>query len=131
MFLLPLIIIVASIANLSADGRAIKDEEESNGLDNKTCSSHECKVSMRYVTQHINRKAEPCNGFYEFACGRARDGFILGPNGRILDNPFSYNTDEAITRSQELLTEVLSKSNSSDRMKRLAKYYGCCLNDCK
>lgn len=62
---------------------------------NPVCQTPTCKAASSRILSMMNHSAEPCEDFYEFACGR------------------SYHPEEESSQELNLLEEQLSKVNDS------------------
>ncbi|KAG7208884.1 hypothetical protein KM043_015067 [Ampulex compressa] len=96
------------------------------GSKQSLCTTAECKVTSQSFYEHLNTTAEPCEDFYEYACGNW-----------ITHHPIPDFADEWSTRNlmymrtmMDLRTLLDSKDTSTDDAKiaQARKVYKVCMN---
>ncbi|KAG6447822.1 hypothetical protein O3G_MSEX005180 [Manduca sexta] len=92
----------------------------------KICLSEECVGSASRILQSMNRDADPCQDFYEFACG-----------GWIKQNPVPewsvswYQLDKARAQLAKVLRELLEEENDDGLPEAVLKaktFYRTCVD---
>ncbi|KAK9869804.1 hypothetical protein WA026_003536 [Henosepilachna vigintioctopunctata] len=93
------------------------------------CQTNGCVTSAAKVIQNMNIKANPCEDFYEFACGKYTE------NTHIPDDKVSVNTfDEINEKYLENYRTILEKPITDDEItpfKYTKKLYRMCMNSSK
>lgn len=72
-------------------------ELRSTGGQSLACSTAECKETADFITDALNTSVNPCDNFYEYACG----GFKKHP---IPDG--SYSLDNFSSLSKKIMTQI-------------------------
>ncbi|XP_014608416.1 PREDICTED: neprilysin-2-like isoform X1 [Polistes canadensis] len=88
---------------------------ESNVITNNTiCDSGHCKQIAARILSYMNHSADPCEDFYEYACG----GMVANP--QIIDLSLA---DKAYHR----IAKQMLKDDNGDASSLFAKYYNSCI----
>ncbi|XP_058805565.1 neprilysin-2-like isoform X2 [Phymastichus coffea] len=106
-----------------AVNRIIGDERQCQ----KLCTTSSCLFQTLEFWKIMNREADPCTNFYEFACGRfIRDTSIIDEESVV--STFSLAQTQIST---ELLHELNKsvKENDLDAIKKTKTYYQNCMNE--
>lgn len=83
-------------------------------FNNETCTSGECKNLASKILFYMNHTIDPCEDFYEYACG----GFEINPQTVELDlEDISY---------QRILRQM-KKENNVENVSLFTKYYDSCM----
>ncbi|KAJ9574973.1 hypothetical protein L9F63_007863, partial [Diploptera punctata] len=85
--------------------------------DNEICQTSECKVVASRMLSMMNHSMEPCDNFYEFACGGLRDNHAL-----LQEDP----TQDVWNRIASAVKTVNNKSNPI--FQKFRHFYDQCVN---
>ena len=109
-----------SFANLNKN--YIENFKNKKEINLKTCESHSCYESTKFMLEHLNRSIDPCFNFHEFSCG---NWIKNSPNER---DQFTITIDNSINHLSFILSEPYIKEKDSKIVKSFKKYYETCLN---
>ncbi|XP_050413721.1 neprilysin-1 [Patella vulgata] len=89
------------------------------------CMSAECIRASSRIMDHINSSVDPCDDFYQFACGAWLKSTVI-PADRSSVNQFTILRDEV----EVILKNALEKESSEDisAIKKTKDLYKSCLN---
>uniref|UniRef100_A0A2S2NAI4 Neprilysin n=1 Tax=Schizaphis graminum TaxID=13262 RepID=A0A2S2NAI4_SCHGA len=88
-----------------------------------TCTSDECLISASTITRSMNVAVEPCDDFYEFACGKYIEE--LEP-----DKPTNWFNEKTKNISEEIteILEEMDRANDLRSLKKARRLYKSCLD---
>ncbi|KAK2579846.1 hypothetical protein KPH14_007530 [Odynerus spinipes] len=90
------------------------------------CQTEECKLIARIIKDNINKTVDPCNNFYDYACGKFQE------NNPIPPGEDSWSFIQMMERNlQKQLEEILEKDSDPDDLltvKLGKKYYRTCMD---
>ncbi|XP_050542771.1 neprilysin-2-like isoform X3 [Daktulosphaira vitifoliae] len=100
------------------------------GLNNKptiysTCQSDECLISATTIMQSMNSAVDPCDDFYEFACGNWQDRY-LSVSGQT--NSWFIERTRYISIIITKILEEINQENDLRSIKQARLLYKTCLN---
>ncbi|KAI4502030.1 hypothetical protein M0802_002712 [Mischocyttarus mexicanus] len=112
---------LSQMESTSTEKAVIKEEfvmtsnvESNVSTNNNICNSGHCKQIAARILSYMNHSADPCEDFYEYACG----GMIANP--QIIDLSLE---DKAYHR----IAKQMLKDNGGDASSLFTKYYNSCM----
>lgn len=119
--------LLVTILTLSFGAADDEIENENQTLDNETCTSEICELESQSVRSKLDDSIDPCDDFYQFACG----GFIN--NSVIPDDKSQIDVSTILEQTlKEQLNEILNGTISNDDIHPFVcskKLYQACLNE--
>ncbi|XP_024884012.1 neprilysin-like isoform X1 [Temnothorax curvispinosus] len=108
-----------------------KNKEENKEKEKKddkptVCQSQECKKIARIISESMNKSADPCDDFYEYACGRWPEHNPI-PNGLESWSMFRRAQINVQKQIKEILDEG-PKKNDLLAVKLAKKWYAVCMD---
>ncbi|CAM1301747.1 Uncharacterised protein at_DN0155 [Pycnogonum litorale] len=89
------------------------------------CKTKHCRILAKDVLSHMNQSVDPCENFYDFACG----GFL---NRKLKEDQVisSMATSLQLEASRNLLSSIKNRNNTKPTVAKrvLQKYFDSCLN---
>ncbi|KAK9888868.1 hypothetical protein WA026_001088 [Henosepilachna vigintioctopunctata] len=102
-----------------------KEEKEETFSVNKLCQTPTCLASQ--IMWNANTSVDPCDDFFEFACGGFIKKSIIAP-GRSSTDSFSSLSNVIDQQIHSILVEPL-KDDDSKIIKIVKKLYSACMNE--
>ncbi|XP_050422697.1 neprilysin-11-like isoform X2 [Adelges cooleyi] len=98
-----------------------------NGMNSNwtTCQSDECLISATTIMQSMNAAVDPCDDFYEFACGNWQDRYLPG-SGQV--NSWFIERTRYISMVITRILEEWDHKNDLRSLKQARLLYRTCLN---
>lgn len=95
----------------------------------KLCLTAECIHTASAVLSRMKPEIEPCDDFYQFACGTYLDETQI-PDDKVSVNTFSVISDKLQQQLKEIITEV--RPETDPKHYRLPNtFYRACMNKSK
>lgn len=121
----------SSFDELVTTGGAVRSLEARRSLSNGgdyeqvVCTTEVCRNVSTYIKNSMDEKANPCNDFFQYACG-----------GWIKKNPIPKTSSTFSTFSklnqqiEKILRKILQSSSETDTevLKKVKKFYKSCMN---
>ncbi|XP_022180671.1 neprilysin-2-like [Myzus persicae] len=95
------------------------------GVKNKICKSDECLISAESISRSINANVEPCDNFYEFACGKWQYSHQL-EYGK--PNNWFAERSRVISAAVTKILEEPDRENDLKSIKQARRLYRTCLD---
>ena len=129
--------IVANAKKVAKENRGMKQEGDVEKVKNyavgigretssTVCESPECKTVAEYVKSSMNETVNPCQDFYEFACGGWK-GRNQIPESENEITAFTKLTKKIENATHFLLTQP-SQPGESDALTKARKFYYSCMD---
>lgn len=113
---------------VTVDGKSRKTSP-SNQDKNDVCVSQGCVHAASKMIEQLNENIEPCDDFYNFACGNFVDNTII-PDDKVSVNTFSVISDKLQEQLRTIVTAPVDE-NEIAPFKNVKKLYLACMNKCK
>ena len=89
------------------------------------CNSSQCYSASNFIIRHLDQTADPCNDFYEFACGE----WVQQDTQEIKEvDQFTLASDNFLNDLSKVLEEPL-ENHDSNIVKNLKTFYKSCSDD--
>lgn len=88
------------------------------------CSTEECKLAAARIISNLNRDADPCEDFFDYACGRFRHEY---PKGRNYIDALGLLEITMKERLRNLLEDDILKTHGSNKVRIAKKIYDDCM----
>ena len=88
-----------------------------------------CWGTAAELLQNMDVKADPCEDFYQFACGGFEKRNII-PDDQSSVSTFSLISDK-VTEQLRTLVEKPVRDDEAEPFKLVKKLYASCLNKCR
>lgn len=116
-----------SLFSLTAADGEVEIDSDNSTLDEDICTSEICKTEAHTVLTMLDDSVDPCENFYQFACG----GFIN--KSTIPDDKSSFDVSTILEQTlKEQLNEILNSTISVDDIHPFVcskTLYQACLNE--
>ncbi|XP_025081161.1 neprilysin-4-like [Pomacea canaliculata] len=99
--------------------------KESATAAESVCQTFECLDSAAYIAKSINISVDPCEDFYQFACGRWLEDHQI-PADDTSVNSFSIISDDIKQTLKELL--ILDDPQAPEAVKQARTYFRSCMD---
>ncbi|XP_062124827.1 neprilysin-2-like [Drosophila sulfurigaster albostrigata] len=97
-----------------------------NRYETYVCNTKECRDTASEVVKKMNVSVDPCNNFYEFACGTYNDKEII-PEDKTSINPFNVIEDRLLEQLKDIISAEPSE-NAPKHFRLPNLYYKACIN---
>ena len=125
-FLLYIIVIsICSVVECKST-KSLSSKRASSVKNSDICNSKECHRLADTIKRTLNENEEPCNDFYEFACGRWEKGNNVSRLESEI-NPFTILREKIEKELHELLEEE-PKPNWNEALIKAHSYYKSCMD---
>ena len=97
-------------------------------IENETdiCNTTDCIKAAKLIYESINASVDPCDDFYEFACGKWIERHEIPPDASRIVN--AYEIDEQM--QQSIKKELLSPKNTdSNSVKYASEFFKSCFDN--
>ncbi|XP_055934901.1 neprilysin-11-like [Argiope bruennichi] len=117
----------AESADLLCDGKDCPDIQHSlaAAVSRKSCDSEECVLAAAKVIQLMDRSVEPCDDFFNFACGNFHHQHAL-PEGKTVFNSF-HAYEEQLDLDIKSILEEPNYGNDTDSLLKTKQVYKSCM----
>lgn len=109
-------------------GDEVVVDDRLHKVDDKFCRTQECVISASKMERLIDWKANPCDDFYNFACGRFVKDSTLHDRRDTL-NAFSVTDDKLKDQLRRLFTRKIELDEIKP-YKMVKMLYKSCINSC-
>lgn len=103
--------------------------EKSEVEKNSVCSSQGCVTAAEKMSQKIDFSVEPCDDFYNFACGKYLKNTEI-PEDKVSVDTFSIIRDILQDQLKTIITSPIEESDI-EPFKMVKKLYSACMNEGK
>ncbi|XP_014663367.1 PREDICTED: endothelin-converting enzyme 2-like [Priapulus caudatus] len=118
-FLCIIIGLSVALANASTDDATSVDYEE--------CVNADCLMQAAHMVGYINASVDPCNSFYEYACGSYADRHPLPADRRFVN--VRANMESKIADDLKLILESPVKDANFETEWKVKTMFTSCMND--
>lgn len=109
------------------ESHAASIPEEKPALDtSKVCQTPGCVEAAKKMSQKIDSKIEPCDNFYDFACGEYLKKTEI-PEDKVSVDTFSIIRDILQDQLKTIITSPIEKTDI-EPFKMVKKLYAACMN---
>lgn len=98
-------------------------------LDEAICTSRECVESAMMLLQTVNFSQNPCDDFYNFACGRFGEEHPI--DDKYTHNSWFLEKELRLNRLVQNVLEEPVKTSDLECVKRTKQFYQSCINSSK
>ena len=102
-----------------------EESRQSNSVNAEICQSENCKAISRFIRDARNDTVDPCENFYEYACGNWIKNNPT-PSGRLEFSRF----DKLSMKNDRIMQEALlaNEPDDTETIKKVKNFYRSCLN---
>lgn len=97
--------------------------------EDRVCLTPGCVHAASKMLEQMEQSVEPCDDFYEFACGRYVEDTII-PDDKVSVNAFSVISDKLQEQLRTIITSPIEDSEI-EPFKMVKKLYLACMNKSK
>jgi neprilysin len=112
---------------VTADGQSRKSTSNQDKGD--VCLTSGCVHAASKMLEQLNEDVEPCDDFYNFACGNFVENTII-PDDKVSVNTFSVISDKLQEQLRTIVTAPVDE-NEIAPFKNVKKLYLACMNKSK
>lgn len=105
----------------------ITDRENEIDSNSNICETEICAMDSITMLSHMDQMVDPCENFYEFACGKFVHETILS-NDRIAESAFSKLNDKLNEQMEAALSEEI-QPNESHAFQLAKKFTHMCVDE--
>lgn len=108
---------------------AESSKNKSLSNDEDVCLSPGCVHAASKMLEHMDQTIEPCDDFYNFACGQYVEDTII-PDDKVSVNAFSVISDKLQEQLRTIITAPV-EDDEIEPFKMVKKLYIACMNKSK
>lgn len=114
---------------ITSDKQSRKSAPANQDKDGEVCLTPGCVHAASKMLEQIDDSVEPCDDFYNFACGNFVENTII-PDDKVSVNTFSVISDKLQEQLRTIVTAPIEE-NEIEPFKNVKKLYLACMNKCK
>ncbi|CAG7835465.1 unnamed protein product [Allacma fusca] len=116
-------IIVSLLSAHSGFGKSLRSKKSSNS---EVCQTEECHEAADRLKQMIDFSVDPCENFYDYACGTWREN-NPSPGSSSRHNQFSIMQDQLAQKVQGILSSPIEDTDT-EAVQKVKQFYKACID---
>ncbi|XP_068742310.1 endothelin-converting enzyme 1-like [Montipora capricornis] len=125
--LLVLSIVFITLYSLEKSKQHVSPAEKSEKKEQKYCGTRACLSASLVLLKQLNQSVDPCNDFYEYACGGWAKENALEP-GKTSVTGFSLVTGKSYSILKHALENASKNYSDNEAVMKTARFYSACVN---
>lgn len=119
-YLSKMFVSIESVQSLAAPQRNLSDTD--------VCWTSECDAAAQYAGNAIDPSADPCDDFYEFACGNFRSPQDTDDTNKPTIDSFAHLESLIYDQLKTMIAESERRRNESPVFEHITQLYEACVN---